>query len=176
MIYDFKAEGTDAGLDFDIQLTPNKQVYCFIGQNGCGKTKFLENLGRSLVFVSSIFDEKLNEYKYHKLFFLNKIMQTIGRYDLHIPRNLMIGSRKIKDKNIDGWNFTFLDQISIFREHSKVGNFDYPIVFLGAKNRGYINNIDAKNIKILGDTSDRFLEEFSRSFHYMNKGCDFSMM
>ncbi|MEN8219602.1 MAG: hypothetical protein ABFS56_25275, partial [Pseudomonadota bacterium] len=45
---------------------------------------------------------------------------------------------------------------------------DKPLVFVGAKNRGYTKNIDKNHITILGDKYDRFLDAFLRSFNYMN--------
>ncbi len=47
MIYNFKAERTEANLNFDINLDKNKQVYCFIGDNGVGKTNLLESLANT---------------------------------------------------------------------------------------------------------------------------------
>jgi ABC-type multidrug transport system ATPase subunit len=41
MFKHFRAEGTEAGLDLDIEVEPDKQVYCFFGRNGAGKTVLL---------------------------------------------------------------------------------------------------------------------------------------
>ena len=39
MLTSFKTKGLDVGFDFDIELEKDKQVYCFIGKNGIGKTQ-----------------------------------------------------------------------------------------------------------------------------------------
>jgi len=46
MIRQFKAEQTGLGFDFDVTLTPDKRMYCFIGKNGIGKTQLLENIDK----------------------------------------------------------------------------------------------------------------------------------
>ena len=56
MFQRFYAEGTEAGLDLDIELEPDKRVYCFIGRNGAGKTVLLENLGRALLLAHAMFE------------------------------------------------------------------------------------------------------------------------
>ena len=58
MIYKFTAEKTDANLNFDITLEKDKQVYCFISENGVGKTTLLENMAKTLVVYHSIFRDK----------------------------------------------------------------------------------------------------------------------
>ena len=55
MITSFKTEQLGIGFDFDIALEPNKQIYCFIGKNGIGKTQLLENMAKSLIYSHSMF-------------------------------------------------------------------------------------------------------------------------
>jgi predicted ATP-dependent endonuclease of OLD family len=131
MIYNFIAEQTEAGLDFDINLNKDKRAYCFIGDNGVGKTNLLENLARSLLYCNKKIFEVINH---------NILCLAAG--------DIFLNKIKIKDK------------IS--------NEFDKPIVFIGAKNRGYTKNIDKNHITILGDKHDRFLQAFHRSFNYMN--------
>ena len=50
MIHQFSAKGTNAKLNFEINLVPDKQVYCFIGENACGKTNLMENMARTALF------------------------------------------------------------------------------------------------------------------------------
>ncbi len=54
MITSFQTEQPDIGLNFDINLEENKQIYCFIGKNGIGKTQLLENMAKSLIFCRSM--------------------------------------------------------------------------------------------------------------------------
>ena len=41
-------------------LLPNQRVYTFIGENGVGKTKFLESLFSTLLFSSNIVKNKIS--------------------------------------------------------------------------------------------------------------------
>jgi len=57
MITSFKTEGLGVGFDFDIALEANKQIYCFIGKNGIGKTQLLENMAKSLIYSHAMFSK-----------------------------------------------------------------------------------------------------------------------
>ena len=50
MINQFVAENTQANLNFNIELQKDKRVYCFIGENGVGKTQLLESMAKSFKF------------------------------------------------------------------------------------------------------------------------------
>ena len=59
MIYDFKASGNYFKLDFDIQLEKDQQVYCFIGENGVGKTKLLQTMANIMIYRHVLFSGKI---------------------------------------------------------------------------------------------------------------------
>jgi predicted ATP-dependent endonuclease of OLD family len=160
MIYHFVAEQTEAGLDFDINLDKDKKVYCFIGDNAVGKTNLLENLARSLLYCHTLFSQS---QKYSGIFFKKDINDVIKNFELRLATELSLNQTKIKDKNKDNWVFTPFENIV-----NQKMTIDKPLVFVGAKNRGYTKNIDKNHITILGDKYDRFLDAFIRSFNYMN--------
>ncbi len=69
MITSFKTEQLGIGFDFDIDLEKDKQIYCFIGKNGIGKTQLLENMAKALIFSHSMFKSNYNnEIKYFNRF------------------------------------------------------------------------------------------------------------
>jgi len=164
-MYHFLAEQTEAGLDFDINLDKDKSVYCFIGDNAVGKTNLLENMARTLLYCHTIF-RKQNTQNYSGLILSKKIHEVIHHLTLRLPNgNITLNQTKIKgDKH--SWEFTQLEQL--FNNHPVNMTIDKPLVFVGAKNRGYTKNIDKNHITILGDKYDRFLDAFIRSFNYMN--------
>lgn len=160
MIYQFTAEKTNAGLDFDITLTPDKQVYCFIGENGCGKTQLLENLAKSLIFSSTIFGIIKNGN--YKIFRQGDIHQKIGDFSLFLPKKVFINQIKVKNAE---WNNVFFKDSYKFGLGVNEYMFDFPIIFISTKNRGYTKNIDKNNVKLLGDREERFLEIFTKTYH-----------
>ena len=165
MIYKFKTEDTDIGFDFDVEFDKNQKINCIIGKNGIGKTQLLEYMAKSLIFRHSIFLQK-GDYKYTNFFIQKDIYDKIKDFTLKLPLGIEINNRKIKDKNINRWRYTyFKDIISI---NSFI--FDKPIIFIGAKNRGYTKNIDTNNIKILPNSIGRFVESITRTMKYINGG------
>jgi predicted ATP-dependent endonuclease of OLD family len=167
MIYKFKTEQSGIGFDFDVEFEQNQKINCIIGKNGIGKTQLLENIAKSLIYSHSIFssDEK---YSYGKIFIQKHISDKIENLELRLPIDITVNDIKIKDKNSQNWAYTKFEHISSNRNKNFV--CDKPIVFIGAKNRGYTKNIDPDNIKILSNAQGRFVESITRTMSYIN-GC-----
>ncbi|MCX7067615.1 MAG: AAA family ATPase [Methylococcales bacterium] len=163
MITSFKTEGLGIGFDFDIELEKDKQIYCFIGKNGIGKTQLLENMAKSLIFSHSIFRAD-SQLKYSNLFNQKIIHDRLQFITLELPLGVDLNKIKIKDKNKDVWGFILFEHIG--RNNSFI--CDNPIVFVGAKNRGFTKNIDTNNIKILSNNLNRFVDSFQRTLKYIN--------
>ena len=166
MIYQFKTEESGLGFDFDVEFEPNQKINCIIGKNGIGKTQLLENMAKSLIFKHSIFSKRNEKYKFSG-FFLNTIVsRKLKVFELFLPLELKINNIQIKNKIQHSWGHTKFEMLS---KHSS-NDFicDKPIVFIGAKNRGFTKNIDPDNIKILGNVSNRFVESMSRTMAYIN--------
>ncbi len=163
MIDNFVAEQTEAGLDFDITVDKDKRVYCFIGDNAVGKTHLLENMARTLLYCHTLFNQQ-NTYKYSGLFLKKEIFEIIKDFSLRLAAgDITLNQTKIKDKA--PWDVIVFEQLP---NKTLDVSIDKPIVFVGAKNRGYTKNVDKNHIKILGNQFDLFLEAFLRSFNYMN--------
>ncbi|MCP3874039.1 MAG: AAA family ATPase [Desulfobacteraceae bacterium] len=165
MIYHFVAEETEAGLDFEINLDKDKRIYCFIGDNAVGKTLMLENMAKSLLYCHTFF-KKSKTHKYSGIFFETIIYDAIKDYLLPLASgNIILNQVKMKFKNQSG----VIEFKELSNRHVPINvSIDKPIVFVGAKNRGYTKNIDKNHITILGNKIDRFLDAFIRSFNYMN--------
>ncbi|MDD4915245.1 MAG: AAA family ATPase [Methylococcales bacterium] len=132
----------------------------------------LENIAKALIFSHSMFLHGKFDYKYTGLYFSSNIHDRLKHSVLRMPSSFALNSIVIKHKNtFSGEYFSFEDikEISDFnrvREDSFV--FDKPIVFVGAKNRGFTKNIDSNNIKILPNTEKRFVDSFERTLRYIN--------
>ena len=164
MIYKFKTEGSGVGFDFDVAFKQEQKINCIIGKNGIGKTQLLENMAKALLFKHSLFLRD-GEYIYKNLFAQKNIQDKIKDFTLKLPMEINVNGVKIKDKNRDKWAFTSFEYIS---QTDKSFICDKPIVFIGAKNRGYTKNIDPDNIKILSNSQGRFVESITRTMNYIN--------
>jgi predicted ATP-binding protein involved in virulence len=166
MITGFKTEQLGVGFDFDITLEADKKVYCFIGKNGIGKTQLLEGMAKSLIFTHSMFKRPDEKLKYANLFVQKTIYDKLKYHNLKVPVGIEVNEIKIKDKLTHNWAFIDFEQIRGTQNNLFV--CDKPIVFIGAKNRGFAKNIDSNNIKILSDSQNRFVDSFERTLRYIN--------
>lgn len=173
MIISFKTEQLGIGFDFDITLEPDKRIYCFIGKNGIGKTQLLENMAKSLIYSHSMFRDKSQlqhqDSRFAGLFVENNIYEKLKNETLKLPLDIEFNDIKIKDSKTENWglvSFEHLYQYVNMKNNAFI--FDKPIVFVGAKNRGFVKNIDTNNIKILSDTHNRFIDSFERTLRYIN--------
>jgi hypothetical protein len=70
------------------------------------------------------------------------------------------------------FNFVKINDITMRKEygwHLNVSSIvDKPIIFIGAKNRGFTDNIDTHNIKLLSNKEGRFVESFERTLKYLD--------
>lgn len=166
MITSLKTEGSGVGFDFDIALEPGQRVHCFIGKNGIGKTQLLEVMAKSLILHHSMFKQPGSALKYSGFSNRGIIRDRLKHFELRVPLGLEINKVIIKDKNHSPWRITNLEQINLV----SLGDFvcDKPVVFVGAKNRGFAKNIDTNNIKILSDEQGRFADSFERTMRYIN--------
>lgn len=165
MINSFKTEQLDVGFDFDIRLEENQQVYCFIGKNGIGKTQLLENMAKSLISTHSMFKPKSEQLKYGGMFFQKNIYEKLKHIVLKLPFDTELNNIKIKDKNRKLRYFETFENINCNYNNSFI--CDKPLIFIGAKNRGFTKNLDTNNVKILSDEQGRFVESFSRTLKYI---------
>ena len=87
-------------------------------------------------------------------------------------RNEFDNNSNYKEYGFKYKNLALLKNLSLEMLHNTHIDFmfstcDKPIVFIGAKNRGYSKNLDINNIKILSDNHGRFVESFSRTLKYI---------
>jgi predicted ATPase len=169
MITSFKTEQLGIGFDFDIALEPDKRIYCFIAKNGIGKTQLLENMAKSLIYTHAMLTNDTysgEELQYANLFFKTSVNEKLKATLLKLPLVVEMNNIQIKNSRADilgAVDFNHNDETL----HSSVV-CDKPIVFIGAKNRGFVKNIDTNNIKILSSNENRFIDSFERTLCYIN--------
>lgn len=165
MINKFKTEELGIGFDFDVEFEENQKVNCIIGKNGIGKTQLLESMAKSLIYTHSMFLVNGN-YQYKNYFIQKDILEKTKDLELKLPLEIELNGIKIKNKIAQNWGYTTFEHILGNRNDNFI--FDKPIVFIGAKNRGFTKNINPENIKILGNVQDRFVESIKRTMSYIN--------
>ncbi len=166
MIHRFKTAESGIGFDFDVAFEPNQKINCIIGKNGIGKTQLLENMAKSLIFKHSIFSNQNKELKFAALFLQKIINEKLKDFELKLPLRLEINGIVIKDEVNQPWGYTTFENLPLYVNHNFI--CDTPVIFIGAKNRGFTKNIDPDNIKILGNAQNRFVESFTRTMSYIN--------
>jgi len=166
MVYSFQLTDVVPGLSFDVELEPNKQVYCFIGKNAVGKTKMLENVAKSMLYCHTIFNENNRKSeKYARLFLNAKIHEALQLRILKIPKIVTLNKQDVK-KNVDNWTVTEFKQIPQLQP--KNFSIDIPIIFINARGRGYISETKIEGIPLPNDIEGRFIDAFNQSFAAMN--------
>ena len=143
----------------------NQKVNCIIGKNGIGKTQLLESMAKSLIYTHSMFLVNGN-YQYKNYFIQKDILEKTKDLELKLPLEIELNGIKIKNKISQNWGYATFEHIIGNRNDNFI--FDKPIVFVGAKNRGFTKNINPENIKILGNVQDRFVESIKRTMSYIN--------
>ncbi len=176
MIFQFKTEQAGVGFDFDVAFELDQKIHCIIGKNGIGKTQLLENMAKSLFMIHTMFENfSKRNYSYSGLY--DYVITSIDDYasfknnKFKLPFRLQINNESINtygESNPKDWKYTtFYDLNRSENEEIKI-RCDKPVVFIGAKNRGFSKNLDANNIKVLGSASSRFVESISRTMKYIN--------
>ena len=143
----------------------NKFIVIIIGKNGIGKTQLLESMAKSLIYTHSMFLVNGN-YQYKNYFIQKDILEKTKDLELKLPLEIELNGIKIKNKISQNWGYATFEHIIGNRNDNFI--FDKPIVFVGAKNRGFTKNINPENIKILGNVQDRFVESIKRTMSYIN--------
>ena len=157
MINSFKASGTTFNLEFDIELEKDKQVYCFIGENGVGKTKLLETMCNAVLYGHSLFkkESKLNKTIYS----LEEINKKIHQLKIITPKVLEVNNIVIKDEVYD------LEKIGNICFKKNPVLFYNPFSYVGAQNRGYGLKGNTEAIKLLGSKASEFRNNFLRTYN-----------
>jgi len=166
MIYKFKTDQAVVGFDFDVEFEENQKINCIIGKNGIGKTQLLENMAKALIYRHSIFNNKDKELQLGGMFLQKTINEKLKDEYLSLPVEIIVNNIKIKDKLKQTWGYSKFENLSRYTKNDFI--CDKPIVFIGAKNRGFTKNIDPDNIKILANSQGRFVESIKRTMSYIN--------
>lgn len=176
MIYDFKASGNYFKLDFDIQLIKDQQVYCFIGENGAGKTKLLQTLAKIFICNNAIFDiTKFDGKVYSNLannsYFIEKVSELI----VTLPDEVMVNQNILKSRahvNFPKYGAIKLSTQDIINSRLNTHfSIDKPIIFVSAKGRGYISGLGNNNsIDLPNSHINNFIDSLIYTYNSIHDG------
>ena len=148
----------------EVDFTPDKRVHAFIGENGVGKTKFLEALFQFYFYSNnnvwrevknrfsdlSKFIDKLNEGSLVPLV-LPEII--VDRYKIPNLRDSLNPKKKVYRENLIRSNFLGLKVYG-----GSIKKHTFPVVFISAQNRGFIKNTKKQLIPNIGNFKQRLKE------------------
>jgi len=157
---------SNLGFGFDVAFDKNQKIHCIIGKNGIGKTQLLENMAKALFFKHSMFYRENEALEFGGFFSHKTIENKLKDFDLALASELIVNQIVIKDEHRHPWGHTTFNNLNKYFDSHFV--CDKPILFIGAKNRGFSKNIDPDNIKILGNKANRFVESITRTMAYIN--------
>jgi len=160
----------------EVDFTPDKRVHAFIGENGVGKTKFLEALFQALFStnkdVGNAFFKNMKKGKDVKQI-INPSIDVDVLYKASTSNFLGING-----KNKYSLLSTLQSPLSIFSD-KKIIYHNNPIVFLAAQNRGFIKHISKKKLSAIGsfrqrrnDYIDSLFLGMDNDFSNLNMGTD----
>lgn len=167
MIYDFKASGNYFKLDFDIQLEKDQQVYCFIGENGIGKTKLLQTIASVVMSRHQIILPQLGSgYLFWDLDVSNDDNHKFKLLEFYLPKNVYLNNESF----VNNVGKTSIEKLQfLYRDNSEDANrfrFNKPFIFISAKNRGYIGGLnDLRLLRLDGSSTERLINTV---FHTYN--------
>jgi hypothetical protein len=163
MLKHFRAQGTEAGLDLDIEVEPDKRVYCFFGRNGVGKTVLLETLGRTLLLAHTMFAPRSSNgtpgSRYGGRHLEVGVHERIKDLVLRVPREVHLDEAAVKTADAE-WDTTYL---GIWPQYARTF-IDRPVVAIGARDRGSTENLTTRTVRVLGSEAERFMEAYMRTY------------
>jgi hypothetical protein len=176
MLKHFLAVGTEAGLDLDIEVEPDKQVYCFFGRNGVGKTVLLETLGRTLLLGHTMLAEERASgpgaaHRFAGCFLQPGVHDRLEELIFRVPVELHLDGVAIRTAAEKRWDRTNLSDWHNTSWHGPSCGFfiDRPVVAIGAHNRGFTENLASLRIRLLGSQADRFVDAYLRTYGVVSR-------
>jgi hypothetical protein len=187
MFQRFYAQGTEAGLDLDIQVDPGKRVYCFFGRNGAGKTILLENLGRALLLAHVMFEDKAQapapsttpdttpalNASLQGVYNDAEVRSALNALKLRIPTEVHLDEAKIKTAaqkwgitDFENWKMLISDP---WRSKGTRFVIDHPVIAISARDRGFTGNLASDRVRLLGSRAARFVQAFLRTYQAVTR-------
>lgn len=144
----------------EVNLPPNQQVYTFIGENGVGKTKFLESLFTSFLLIN-------NNSKDYQCWIDEEFMPFKVVKSSNLKMNVEYFRNRQKKYNSEHYQFSYPEEV--IETWAKF--IDNPVVYISAQNRGAVvsNEKDIEKIGSVKDRKRKYLENLFYPLIYDDK-------
>lgn len=157
MISSFKALETEAKLDLDVRFDPDRRFYCLFGSNGVGKTHLIEHLARTFLYSHTMFDFGEPGRRGTGIIQDTIVGPALSPLKMRLALQIEVDGELAKSRDLEKWGNCVLGNGLRSRYEWRV---DRPIVFVGARKRGYTPNIESSQLRLLGNAQDRFVRAF----------------
>ena len=159
MIHSFTLTHADSGLTFEMELDPDQRLYCFVGENGVGKTALLETIGGALWWTHFLFVAKSNEKTFGELPSSTQLFEALSDRYLTVPTGEAEGKR-LKFQNWKSFPLSAFwqpyDGIRPILTRS-------PLVYIPANQRATVDGIGAAALRLAEDEVTSFTQSVLRS-------------
>ena len=159
VLHQFQLSRTESGLTFDIQLDPDRRLYCFIGENAVGKTALLESLGQVIWWLHTIWHSRERREGSFQGWLTNPAFRA--RFEsraLYVPNVLIAGQ---DPKRGQSWDNVSLLSLTVAHAPAK-WQVDFPFVFVPAQHRATIAGVPKEALTLVGDKASAFVEAIDR--------------
>lgn len=174
MIRSFKAERTEAGLDFDVRFDPARRFHCIVGVNGVGKTHLIEHLARIFLVDHAMFAPRHFATNFGALFTHDAVAAALPSMSVTLPAAIAWNDLDRRSGLSVRESVVSLDALA---QHSNRWQpptarpldrpLDRALVFVGARERGHLNNLAPDQLRLLGSASDRFITALRKTWRAM---------
>lgn len=157
----FKAQATEADLDFDVLFDPDARFHCLVGKNGVGKTHLIEHIARTLLYTHAMFVKNIHDgRRYAGLISQPAIQSQLNSLQMRLAMNVELDGAEVKSRSHESWHSTRVEHISP-RASERLAR---PLVFVGARERGHMQNVKAGQVHLLGTHQDQFIAAFRKTW------------
>ncbi len=151
---------TDAKLNFDIHIDPTRRMHCFIGENGVGKTVFLESLAQIFWGGHTIWrgaDFPGGQPSWATAVWRPPFTDSIRSTSLRVPNGTV---DQTSLKGMDVWSNTSLGRVV------GIPNLQYainqPLCYIHAQERSSLRNIGPAALSLVGSAEQIFADTIKR--------------
>ncbi len=164
VLYDFTLSATDSGLEFEINVDPEKRVYCLVGENAVGKTALLESLAQVMLASHAIWRSSSEPEKGPSgRSYMGWKMRTGFRTrfegaQLRVP-DATVAGRSIKG----GKHWGTMLPLEPLHETRLDPVLDRPFVFVPAQGRASIADVGSSALRLVGDAQSAWFDAIDQT-------------